>query len=137
MLTKNEPYADIVYTAGELITGARDTGGHTCDRYGNRPEAQGWAVGGACVGFSAPIEAASRDAATAPGGLVDKVALWIQAQPSNVQFFGSWADSGRVYFDGVSIVATLSEAMDMLRARDEDAAFNLADGTLIRRQAAA
>ena len=32
MLTKNEPYTDIVYTAGELITGARAAAGTSGSR---------------------------------------------------------------------------------------------------------
>lgn len=116
-----EPYQDIIGTAQRLIDGDC-----TVNRYGVEVEATaGYAVGGACAGFSV------WDSQAIAPEVLRAVALWIQRQPSNVRYFGSWRDSGRVHFDGVDIVTNGVEAMALAIVRGEQAIYSFASGECI------
>lgn len=128
MNVNTEQYPDILVTAAALISAAREDDGATLDRYGRLPVVTGWAVGGACTGFNVPSIETYPSKAAAPGGLATRVARWIQAQPSNVEYFGSWQEMGCVYFDGVDIIPAYLDAIMLAFERGEKAIYNLATG---------
>lgn len=118
MNVKSEPYADIVKTAAALVE--RDT---TVTRYGEVPTS-GFCVGGACVGWRVSADANYI-------AIIEAVANWIQAQPSNVVYFGSWRDGGFVYFDGVDIIESEADALALARERGEVAVYDLVAGVCV------
>ena len=125
MNVKHENYSETLRTAERLIEGATDNGGITLSRYGLPViEAQGYAVGGACVGFSV----SSNPEHIGNCYLPDEVARWIQAQPGNIAYFGSWLnpEDNRVYFDGIDIIDEYTDAVLTAFERGEQAIWNLA-----------
>ena len=121
MNVKHENYSETLRTAERLIQGAAADGGITLSRYGLPViEAQGYAVGGACKGFSVRAEADFLCS--------ECLATWIQAQPGNIAYFGSWLnpENNRVYFDGVDIIDEYTDAILTAFERGEQAVWNLA-----------
>ena len=122
-----EPYPDILATAEKLL--ADDC---TLDRYGKIPTAAaletGYAIGGAwCPGWSVSLASVHYD----NEAVARKLALWIQQQPSNVRYFGSWTDKGCVYFDGVTIEDDYIAAVLLGFERGEKAIYSFETGDCI------
>ena len=123
MRVMSEPYPDILATAEKLL--AEDC---TLDRYGHAPGSEtGYAVGGACPGWSVPTERAYY----AYEDVARKLALWMQQQPSNVRWFGSWTDDDKIYFDGVTIVDDYIDAVLLGFERGEQAIYSFKDNECI------
>lgn len=123
MNVRTEPYADIEATARTLMAGDC-----TVTRYG-RPlmETRGYVVGGAC-----PVYRASTTRRDVDALLVRDIAIWIQAQPSNVVLFGSWADDDIVYFDGCTYVADYDDAVALGAERGERCIWSITTGRVIK-----
>ncbi len=58
-----------------------------------------------------------------------EIAAWIQRQPSNIEYFGSWWDAEKeaMVFDGVTIVEGLASAQILAIIRDQKEIYSFAE----------